>query len=73
LGEEKTSPGLNPLSSIQAVLSANVDPGERMQETKNIQEPYNHDDDHHGIQDRFDRSSHRYVTIYQPEQNTHCD
>jgi hypothetical protein len=35
--------------SPEAVLSADADPGERMQETKNIHEPQNYSDHHDGI------------------------
>jgi hypothetical protein len=47
--------------------------GAGIENSKNIQEPQNYDNNHDRIQDRFDRSGHRYVTINQPEQNTHHD
>jgi hypothetical protein len=43
------------------------------QKSKHIQEPHNHDDNHHSIQDRFNRSCHRYERIHEPKQNTNHD
>jgi hypothetical protein len=37
------------------LLSSYVDPGKRMNESKNVQEPHNHADHHNSIQDGFDR------------------
>jgi hypothetical protein len=40
-----------------------------MKDSKNIQKPHSHADHHNGIQDRLDRSSHRYEVVDQPQQN----
>jgi hypothetical protein len=50
-----------------------MDRGERAEKSKNIQKPQNYDDDHDSIQDRLDRSCHRYMAINQPEENTNYD
>jgi len=50
-----------------------VDPGEGMQDSKNIQEPQNYRDDHNGVQDRLNRARHRYEAVDEPEENTHHD
>jgi hypothetical protein len=55
------------------LLSSYVDPGKRMNESKNVQEPHNHADHHNSIQDGLDRSCHRYEVIDQPKQNTDRD
>jgi hypothetical protein len=53
--------------------SSNVNPRERMKQSENVQEPQDHADHHHGIQDGFNRSLHRYEAIDEPQQNTHYD
>ena len=50
-----------------------MDGGERAQEPKNIQQPQNHADHDNAIENRLNRSCHRYVTIDQPEENTDDD
>jgi hypothetical protein len=60
-------------SSMAACLRPYVDPGKRMQESQNIQKPHNHTDHYNSVQDRLDRSSHRYEVIDQPQQNAHDD
>ncbi|MGB8476008.1 MAG: hypothetical protein WCE61_18155 [Candidatus Acidiferrum sp.] len=44
-----------------------------MENSKNVQKPQHHTNDHHGIQDGFNRSLHWYEAVDQPEQNTHYD
>src|SRR5579859_2864332 len=48
-----------------------VDPGDGMHNSKNIQEPQDHKNDHHGIQDRLDGTGHRDKAVDEPEKNTH--
>jgi len=50
-----------------------ADPGEGMENPKNIQEPQNYENDRDGIQDRLDGSCHRDETVYQPEENPNHD
>jgi hypothetical protein len=50
-----------------------MDRGERAEKSKNIQEPQNYPDNHDSIQDRLNRSCHRYVAINQSEENTNHD
>jgi len=50
-----------------------MDRGERAEKSKNIQKPQNYTDDHNPIQNRLNRSCHRYVAINQPEENTNYD
>jgi hypothetical protein len=54
-------------------LSPDVDMGERVEESKNIQQPKHYGDDHHCIQDGFDRSLHWYEAVDQPEQKSDHD
>ena len=44
-----------------------------MQNSKNVQEPQNDENHHHGIQDRLDGSGHRNKAIDEPEKYTHHD
>ena len=41
-----------------------------MHNSKNIQEPQNHENDHDSIQDRLNGARHRYVVVDEPEENT---
>jgi hypothetical protein len=50
-----------------------MDRGQRAEKSKNIQQPQYYANDNDSIQDRLDRSGHRYVAINQPEENTHHD
>jgi len=59
--------------SLQVHLPPNVDAGEGMKKSKNIQKPQHHGNDHDSIQDRLDRSLHWYEAVDQPKQNTHHD
>jgi hypothetical protein len=44
-----------------------------MKQSENIQEPQHHENNHDGIQDRFDGARHRDVTVNQPEENPNYD
>jgi hypothetical protein len=59
------------LPLVQARLCSDVDVREGMEEPENVQEPQNHANHHHRIQNRLDRSLHRYVPIDQPKQNAY--
>jgi len=50
-----------------------MDHGAGIENSKNIQEPENYDNNHDSIQDRLNRSGHRYVAINQPEENANYD
>jgi hypothetical protein len=56
-----------------AYLRANVYSRKRMNDPEYVQEPQNHADHHHGVQDGLDRSSHRYEVIDQPKQYAYHD
>jgi hypothetical protein len=51
--------------------TANVDSGDAVKESEDIEQPQHHANDHHCIQDGFDRSLHWNVSVDQPKQNTH--
>ena len=44
-----------------------------MKQSKYIQQPQNHGNDHDAIQNRLDGSLHWNETIHQPQQDTHYD
>ena len=48
-----------------------MNPGQRMEQSKNIQQPQNHGDDYDTIQNGFDGSLHWDESVYHPEENTH--
>jgi hypothetical protein len=50
-----------------------MDIGEGMEQSKDIQEPQNYENDHDSIQDRLNGARHRYEAIDEPEQNTNHD
>jgi hypothetical protein len=52
---------------------ANMDPGQRVKESENIQQPQNDGDNHDAVQDGLDRSLHGDEAIHQPQQDTHHD
>jgi hypothetical protein len=58
---------------IPVGLRPNANIREGMKKSENVQEPQDHADHHHGIQDRFDRPLHRDEVVDQPQQNTHYD
>ena len=47
--------------------------GDVMHESKDIQEPHNHHNDHDSIQDRFNGARHRNKAVDEPEKNAHHD
>jgi len=44
-----------------------------LQKPKHIQEPHNDHDNHHSIQNRFNRICHWYERIHEPEKNANDD
>jgi hypothetical protein len=65
--------GRHPSESVPAVnpqaISAfpNVNPGEGMKESKDIQKPQDHANDYNGVQNRLDGRCHWDEAIYQPQ------
>src|SRR5580692_2682394 len=53
--------------------SAYAEPRERMEESKYIEQPYDHSDDHNPVEDRLDRSLHGDEAVNQPEKHSDCD
>jgi hypothetical protein len=52
---------------------ADTDIGDAMKQSKHIQKPKHHGDDHDCIQDGLNRSLHWYEAVDEPKQNTHHD
>jgi hypothetical protein len=50
---------------------ADVDAGQRVEQSKNIQEPQNHGDHYDAVQDSFDRRLHGNEAIHQPQEYAH--
>jgi len=50
-----------------------MNPGQRTEQSKNIQQPQNHGDDYHAIQNGLNGSLHWDESIYQPQENTYHD
>jgi hypothetical protein len=50
-----------------------MDIGEGMEQSKDIEEPQNHENDHESIQDRLNGARHRNEAIDEPEKNTNHD
>jgi hypothetical protein len=46
---------------------------ETMKQSKRIQKPQHHNDDHDSIQDGLNRSLHWYESVDQPKQNPYND
>jgi hypothetical protein len=61
------------LPFIQMCLSPNADTREGMKQSKYIQEPQHHADDHNRVQDRLDAACHGDETIHQPQEDAHYD
>jgi hypothetical protein len=59
---------MNSLLVVPSRSGAYVYPGKRLEESESVQQPNNHGDHHHRVQNGFDRSLHRYEPIDQPEQ-----
>jgi hypothetical protein len=55
---------------IRACLRPEVDAGERVEKSENVQKPQNHANHNHGVENRLDGSLHRYEGIHEPEQKT---
>jgi hypothetical protein len=62
-----------PLSPTWVRSTADADIGDVMKQSKHIQEPDDHTNDHDRIQDGLDRSLHWYETVDQPKQDAHHD
>ena len=56
-----------------ATALANVDSAQTMKEAEGIEEPEDHGDDDHAIEDRLDVALHGDETIHQPKQNADHD
>src|ERR1700741_2609795 len=52
---------------------SNAKPGERVQQSKSVEEPYHHANDNHSIQDRLDGTCHWNEPINQPEDHPDDD
>jgi hypothetical protein len=52
-------------------LRSNVDSGNVVEESKDVQEPQNHGNDHNAVQNRLDLSLHGDEAIHQPQENTY--
>lgn len=48
-----------------------MNPGQRMEQSKNIQEPQNHRDDYYAIQNGLDGSLHWDESVYHPQENAY--
>lgn len=55
---------------LDRLSPAHAKTGNRVHESKDIEQPQNHADDDDGIQDRLDGTGHRYEVIDEPEENT---
>jgi hypothetical protein len=61
------------LEAEPRLLLPHPDSGEFTNETKNAQEPQDHDNDYDSIQDRLDGARHGDVRVDEPEKNTNYD
>jgi hypothetical protein len=52
---------------------ANVDPGQRVKQPENIQQPQNHGDDDDAVQNGLDGALHGDEAIHQPQEYAHHD
>ncbi len=50
-----------------------MNPGQRMEQSKNIQQPQHHGDDYNTIQNGFDGSLHWNESVYRPQENAYND
>ena len=62
-----------PLVPMAVHFSTNVNAPEGMKQSKYIQEPQHHADDHDYVQDRLDAAGHGDETIDQPKENSNYD
>jgi hypothetical protein len=53
--------------------SPNVNSGDGMKESKNIQKPQDDANNHNGVQNRLDGRCHGDEAIHQPQEYTHHD
>jgi len=61
------------LPFIQPPLLSDADSGERVEQSKYVEEPQHHANDHDGVQDRLDTACHGDETIHQPQQDSNYD
>ena len=50
-----------------------MNPGQRMEQSKNIQQPQNHGDHYNAIQNGLDGPLHWDESVHQPQKNTNND
>jgi hypothetical protein len=50
---------------------ANADPGQRVKQSENIQQPQNHGNDNDAVQDGLDGALHGDEAIHQPQKHTY--
>ena len=53
--------------------SSDVDPGQGMKQSENVQEPQNYGDHNDAVEDGFDRALHGDESVHQPQQDTDHD
>src|SRR5579863_2041055 len=56
-----------------SLLTTHADMRERTEKPEHVQQPQNHGDNHHAVQDRFYRPLHWYEAINQPKDYTNHD
>jgi hypothetical protein len=61
------------ISAELKLLPPHANIGEGTENSKNAEEPQNNDNDHDGIQDRLDRTSHGDESVDEPKNNTSDD
>jgi hypothetical protein len=52
---------------------SDVHSGKRVEQSKYVQKPQHHSDDHDAVQDRLNGGLHRNEPIDQPQEDTHHD
>ena len=57
--------------SLRGQEYADMNPCQRMEQSKNIQQPENHGDDYDTIQNGFDGSLHWDESVYHPQENAY--
>jgi hypothetical protein len=55
----------------QLSASSDVNPPKGMEKSKHVQQPQNHGNHYHAVQDRLDRGLHGNKTVHQPQKDTH--
>jgi len=66
-------PQLFLLPLLQPRLLSDADAGEGVKQSKYIQEPQHHADDHDCVQDRLDAACHGDEPIHQPQEDSNYD